>query len=583
MLSPRARRRLLVALGAVAAAYVLALTAARSATAERWLRARIHGPLRARVPDVRLADAVSVDPLFRVWLGPIEVPAPEGGPPRVRVGDAMVRASFPALLVGHLVPVVSLQGVLVALPFHGVRLEAGPLDVDLRIDPSPAHPRLDAAAALPGGGDLTLVVLRGVEGWRASLRAHRIAAAALPAAFRTPSAAITGGAFSARLEGEAPPDLSRATVRVRAEVDDALLAGALIAPEPVGPLDASASCLLEWDRAASRLAIQDGDATLLGAVPLTFSGELRLASPATFSLSVRADRVEWGDALVAFPAALALPPRAPRPSGTVSGRLELSGPLLEPHAWSLSAALDLAALREAARRAGSTSLAEPFSHHPLLEGGGRGPELVIGPSSPDFVPLAELPEFVLRAVTAAEDAGFFAHAGFDFDELRNAAVAGAEKGRLVRGGSTITQQLAKNLFLDGERTFARKAREAAIAIGLEATLPKRRLLEIYLNVAEWGPGVWGIGPAARHWFGKDARALSPKEAALLASVIPSPVRSDAMRERGAPTELAEARVREILFRMAEQGALPEATLFEVLVEPVRFAAGAHAAPSGAPP
>jgi len=118
-----------------------------------------------------------------------------------------------------------------------------------------------------------------------------------------------------------------------------------------------------------------------------------------------------------------------------------------------------------------------------------------------------------------------------------------------------------------------KVREAAIAIGLEATHPKRRLLEIYLNVAEWGPRVWGIGPAARHWFGKDARTLGPKEAAFLASVIPSPVRSDAMRERGAPSDAAEARVREILFRMAEQGALPEAELFEVLALPVRFAPG----------
>ena len=583
----RARRRLLVALGALgalAAAYALALAAARSAPAERWLHERIHAALRARVPGVRIGDAVSVDPLFRVWLGAIEVPAPDGGPPRVRVREAMVRPSVPALLVGRLVPVASLRGVEVALPLHGARLEAGPLDVRLRIDPSPTRPRLDAAAALPGGGDVTLVVLRGAEGWRATLRGDRVAAAALPPWLRTPTAAITSGAFSARLEAEAPPDLARATARLRVEMADAVVAGAVVGPEPIGPLDGSASCRLVWDRAAARLAIEEGDATLLGAVPLAFAGELRGAAevrgqapsqitPATFSLSVRAERVEWSDVLAALPAALALPPQAPRPAGTLSGRLEVSGPVADPHAWSLSAALDLGGLRDGARRGGRGWLAEPFPVRPLVEGDGRGPERVVGPANPDFVPVAELPEHVLRAVTAAEDAGFFAHAGFDFDELRNAAVKGAEKGRLMRGGSTITQQLAKNLFLDGERTFARKVREAAIAIGLEATLPKRRLLEIYLNVAEWGPGVWGIGPAARHWFGKDARTLGPKEAAFLASVIPSPVRSDAMRERGAPSDAAEARVREILFRMAEQGALPEAELFEVLALPVRFAPG----------
>jgi hypothetical protein len=335
-------------------------------------------------------------------------------------------------------------------------------------------------------------------------------------------------------------------------------------------MDASATCRLAWDRAAGRVAIEDGDGTLLGAVPVAFAGELLLASPASFSLSVRADRIEWSDALAALPAALSLPPRAPRPQGPLSARLDLSGPVLEPHAWALSAALDLAALREAARRAGRPPLAEPFPYRPLMEGDARGPERMVGGPGPDFVPIAELPEHVLRAVTAAEDAGFFAHSGFDFDELRNAALAGAEKGHLVRGGSTITQQLAKNLFLDGERTFARKVREAAIAIGLEATLPKRRILELYLNVAEWGPGVWGIGPAARHWFGKDARALAPKEAAFLASIIPSPVRAGSMLARGAPTDAAEARVREILFRMAEQGALPEGELFEVIAQPVRF-------------
>jgi hypothetical protein len=577
MLSSRGRRRLLVALGALAAAYALALAAARSAPATRWLRGRIAGALLARAPDLRLGDALSVDPLFRVHVGPIELPSPGGDPPRVRVREAVVRASFPALLVGRLVPVATLRDVTVALPFHGARLEAGPLDVHLRVDPSPERPRLDASAALPGGGELRLAAQRTDEGWHAAAVADRIRAAALPAALRTPAAAVTGGVFSARLAAEAPVDLARATGRLRVEVDDAVVAGAVVAADPVGPLDASATCRLEWDRGTGRLAILDGEASLLGAVPLAFAGELALrgaaeapgeAASATFTLAVKADRVEWSDALAALPPALAPPPEAPRPAGPVSARLEVSGPLLEPHAWAVAAVLDLAALREAGRRAGGP-LAAPFRHRPLLDGG-RAAERVVGPASPDFVPIAELPEFVLRAVTAAEDAGFFAHSGFDFDELRNAAVQGAEKGRLVRGGSTITQQLAKNLFLDGERTFARKVREAAIAVGLEATLPKRRLLEIYLNVAEWGPGVWGIGPAARHWFGKDARALSPKEAAFLASIIPSPVRSAAMRARGAPTDAAEARAREILFRMAEQGALPEAALFEVLAEPVRF-------------
>jgi membrane peptidoglycan carboxypeptidase len=120
-------------------------------------------------------------------------------------------------------------------------------------------------------------------------------------------------------------------------------------------------------------------------------------------------------------------------------------------------------------------------------------------------------------------------------------------------------------------------REAVATVGLEATLPKRRILEIYLNVAEWGPGVWGIGPAARHWFGKDARALTPKEAAFLASVIPSPIRyHEQLFARGEPTEAWEARVRALLYTMAEQGALSEQELFEALVQPVAFTSAATA-------
>jgi monofunctional biosynthetic peptidoglycan transglycosylase len=271
-----------------------------------------------------------------------------------------------------------------------------------------------------------------------------------------------------------------------------------------------------------------------------------------------------------------------------------------PEEWTLQAGLDLGPLREAARRlspdlhrpaergsgggAGRPALADPFVHRPPLDGGGRGPELQIGPQSPDFVPVAELPEHVIRAVTSAEDAGFFGHPGFELEEVKNAIAQGVRRGRLVRGGSTISQQVAKNLFLDGERTFARKVREAVATVGLEATLPKRRILEIYLNIAEWGPGVWGIGPAARHWFGKDARALTPKEAAFLASVIPNPIRyHELLFARGEPTEAWEARVRGLLYTMAEQGALSEQELFGALVQPVNFTstATASAAPTAA--
>jgi membrane peptidoglycan carboxypeptidase len=125
-------------------------------------------------------------------------------------------------------------------------------------------------------------------------------------------------------------------------------------------------------------------------------------------------------------------------------------------------------------------------------------------------------------------------------------------------------------------------REAAIAIALEATVPKWRLLEIYLNVVEWGPGLWGIGPAARHWFGKDARELTPKQAAFLATVIPNPVRYHFMWSRGAPTDAWETRVQELLLTMSEQGALDPDQLATALAEPLVFASPDAVAAQPAP-
>jgi len=621
------RRRLVTALAVVAFLYGAAQLVASTDAVERRLRARIDAALRARLGDeLSLGAYVGVDLLFRVTFGPIDVPVQRGGPPVVSVARATARASLPALLRGRIepasillgdvrvapgpdgrdlraiaarveamraarafgadgaqggardLPKLKLRGLLVELPLHGATIALGPVDANVIVHRGAEGPRLDADVILRSGGRAALMAERGSSGWRARLRVAGLGPGALPPGMRGGAARLAEGSLSVDAEAEAPADLSRAVAQVRAEIEGLVLAGERIGPQPVGPLSASAAGTLEWDRAARRVTLRDGAATLLKSLAASVSGELALGPRATFSVALRADRLDYSALLAALPPALAVPPGAPRPSGTLDGRLEVGGPLLAPAEWTLSAALELGRIRDAARHGGRTSLAEPFLHRPPLDAGGRGRELVVGPANPNFVPIGELPEHVIRAVTTAEDGGFFGHAGFDFDELRNAFAQGAEKGRVVRGGSTISQQLAKNLFLGPERTFARKVREAVVTVGLEASLPKRRLMEIYLNVAEWGPGLWGIGPAARHWFGKDARALTPKEAAFLASVIPNPVRYHAMFERGATTEGWDERVRGLLFKMAQQGSLSDAELAGALVEPVVFAS----APLGTP-
>jgi len=127
-----------------------------------------------------------------------------------------------------------------------------------------------------------------------------------------------------------------------------------------------------------------------------------------------------------------------------------------------------------------------------------------------------------RAMVAAEDARFADHEGFDWGGIQLALEKNQKKGRVVAGGSTITQQLAKNLFLSPSRSYLRKGEEAVITVMLEAMLSKRRILEIYLNVIEWGNGVFGAEAASRQYFGVPAAQLSEEQAARLAAMAPNP-------------------------------------------------------------
>ena len=145
------------------------------------------------------------------------------------------------------------------------------------------------------------------------------------------------------------------------------------------------------------------------------------------------------------------------------------------------------------------------------------------------MPLSRISSHLQRAVIVAEDASFFQHHGFDWEGIRDAASRNWERGESHRGGSTITQQLAKNLYLSPKKNYMRKIHEAIITRALEKHLTKRRILELYLNVVEWGRGVYGAEAAARHHFGKSAQDLDPAEAALLAAMLPSPRRYDPLR------------------------------------------------------
>ncbi len=141
-----------------------------------------------------------------------------------------------------------------------------------------------------------------------------------------------------------------------------------------------------------------------------------------------------------------------------------------------------------------------------------------------WVPYPRISVQLKRAMIAAEDAKFVEHEGFDWEGIQHAMDKNLRKGHVVAGGSTISQQLAKNLFLSGERSYWRKGEEAMITVLLETILDKRRIFELYLNVIEWGNGVFGCEAAARRYFGTSAAQLDAEQAARLAAMTPNPRR-----------------------------------------------------------
>lgn len=170
-----------------------------------------------------------------------------------------------------------------------------------------------------------------------------------------------------------------------------------------------------------------------------------------------------------------------------------------------------------------------------------------------WIPLNKISPYLKKAVLIAEDDKFYQHEGFDIDAIMAAIEKNIETGKLKYGGSTISQQLAKNLFLNPSKNPIRKIQEAILTFRLEKTLSKKRILELYLNVAEWGEGIFGIEAASRYYFGKSSSLLSPWESALLAAILPNPLKYNPLK----PTYYIQKRAKLIYYIMKKRGIIKE--------------------------
>jgi monofunctional biosynthetic peptidoglycan transglycosylase len=183
-----------------------------------------------------------------------------------------------------------------------------------------------------------------------------------------------------------------------------------------------------------------------------------------------------------------------------------------------------------------------------------------------WTPYNSISPYLRNAVLIAEDSAFFQHSGYDLGEIKESVKRNWREKRFARGASTITQQLAKNLYLSTSRNPLRKVREFFIARELERTLSKQRIFEIYLNVIEWGDGIYGVEPAAKRYFAKPASALLPEEGAILAAMIPNPRRYTPARN----LKYLEKRKAEILERLVRWKYLTPEEYATAKVRPVVF-------------
>jgi monofunctional glycosyltransferase len=195
-----------------------------------------------------------------------------------------------------------------------------------------------------------------------------------------------------------------------------------------------------------------------------------------------------------------------------------------------------------------------------------------------WVPYSRISSNLKRAVLVAEDSGFWQHQGIEFEQMKESIEANFERLEFVRGGSTITQQLAKNLYLSPSKNPIRKVREILIARRLEAELTKQRILELYLNVIEWGDGIFGAEAAARTYFGKSAADLGPQESAVLAGAIINPH----VHSPGHPTARLRRRQQMIMHRMGAVTPPPVVAESPAGKPPDAAAEGATPAPAAAP-
>ena len=326
-------------------------------------------------------------------------------------------------------------------------------------------------------------------------------------------------------------------------------------------------------RAEGVVEIPEVHGTLAGA-DLSGSMSLRdMNTDPTVDLELGVRKLEFGRVLGA--AGLAVPESlgaasGDRDLGTASIEVAVRGRASDPAALAVSQKINFSPPRPLPK-----AISRLRGDFVFRSGGGPGPQrpVDVSPTSPDFIALSDVPPLFVRTLLVSEDAGFYGHRGIDLRELPTALLTNWSRGGAARGASTITQQLAKNLFLSRDKEVGRKLQELAITFLLESALGKDRILEIYLNIIEWGPDLRGLRPAARHYFDCEPQALTPAQMAFLVAIIPGPIKYQRSFARGTPGPGLRLLIDNLLAKLRSVDAIGEEEYQRALSEPIVVTSG----------
>jgi penicillin-binding protein 1A len=363
----------------------------------------------------------------------------------------------------------------------------------------------------------------------------------------------------------------QATIDVDLEQYDVDLASDVVSRQRLAGFAARQKARVEVDLKKKSLRIQDGLLEVNG-IPLVLSLGLAAGEKSpTFDVRIDLRTTPLLRILRAIPgsggASLAQD-LSPEIQFAVS--FSMAGALRDPTTWQPRLDHGVQGLKKEGSVTGYEFIKAPFQYFPLTPEGRSEQALLVGPGTPGWMPYKRVPYILRRLVIVSEDSSFYLHQGLDLDEMRAALGKAVETGERARGGSTLSQQLIKNLFLTRERSALRKVQEAILTLHLESTLSKDQIFELYVNLIEWGPDVYGLRGAAQHYFGREPDRLSPLEMAYLVTIIPGPVLFHTQYEEGVVPPKHFARVINLLEKLNRLEQLSSSELESARGGKIRF-------------